>query len=240
MEKIKFQIDNKSCDALYGQTLVDAARDNGVYIPTLCNMQDQKPCGSCRVCTVKINGRYATACTTPVAPGMEVESDTKEIREIRKGLIELIFAEGNHYCPTCEMSGNCDLQAIAYKYQMLVPRFQYDFPVRDVNTDSPHLIIDYNRCIRCKRCIRSIKDELGRSYFAFINRGDKIQVTIDKELAEQMPLEVAALAMHNCPVGAILVKEIGFKIPIGERKYDKEPIGTDIENTNVVANMEDQ
>jgi [NiFe] hydrogenase diaphorase moiety small subunit len=240
MEKIKFQIDNKDCEALYGEMLVDAARKNGVYIPTLCNMHDTQPCGSCRVCTVKINGRFATACTTPVACGMEIESETQEIKDIRTGLIELLFAEGNHYCPTCEMSGNCDLQALGYKFQMLVPRFPYNFPQREVNTDCPHLIIDYNRCIRCKRCIRTIKDSDGKSYFAFQNRGDQIEVSIDSEMAKTMSVELAELAKENCPVGAILTKEVGFRVPIGERKYDKKPIGTDVVNAEVLAKMEEQ
>ncbi len=237
MERVKFQIDNKDCEALYGQMLVDAARDNGVYIPTLCNMQDVKPCGSCRVCTVKVNGRYATACTTPVACGMEIESDTEEIHEIRKALIELIFAEGNHYCPTCEMSGNCELQALGYRFGMMVSRFPYQFPQREINTDCQHLIIDYNRCIRCKRCIRTIKDKKGKSYFAFINRGDKLEVTMDKEMAKTMPLKVAELAMENCPVGAILLKETAYRVPIGERRFDKKCIGSEIEETDVKVFM---
>ena len=239
MERVKIQIDNKDCDGEYGQMLVDVAKENGIYIPTLCNMHGVSPCGSCRVCTVKINGRYATACTTPVACGMEIESDTEELKEIRKALIELIFAEGNHYCPTCEMSGNCELQALGYKFGMMVSRFPYQFPTREVNTESPHLIIDYNRCIRCKRCIRTIKDEQGKSYFAFQNRGDKLEVCIDSELAKTMNKELADLAQENCPVGAILTKNNGFKIPIGKRKYDKQAIGSDIENKVVNEIMEE-
>jgi [NiFe] hydrogenase diaphorase moiety small subunit len=240
MERVKFQIDDKDCEALYGQMLVDAARDNGIFIPTLCNMQGVKPCGSCRVCTVKVNGRYATACTTPVADGMEIESETEEIKDIRKALIELIFAEGNHYCPTCEMSGDCELQALGYRFNMMVPRFPYQFPNREVNTDSPHLIIDYSRCIRCKRCIRTIKDEKGKAYFGFVKRGDKIEVSIDKEMAKTMPKVLADLAMENCPVGAILVKEQGYRVPIGERRFDKKPIGSDVEETDVKVMMEEQ
>lgn len=238
MEKVNFQIDNKECKGLYGQMLVDAARDNGLYIPTLCNMQGIKPCGSCRVCTVKINGRYATACTTPVAYGMEVESDTDEIQEIRSALIELIFAEGNHFCPTCEMSGNCELQALGYRFGMLAPRFPYQFPNREVNTECPYLIIDYNRCIRCKRCIRTIKDTEGKSYFAFKNRGDKIEVTIDTKMAKTMSEELANIAMKNCPVGAILIKENAYRIPIGKRKYDNNMIGSEVSTDNTLKSEE--
>ena len=239
MEKVNFNIDNKECEADYGQTLVEAAQQNGVYIPSLCHLQGEVPCGSCRVCTVKINGRFTTACTTPVECGMEVESNTPEIEEIRSSLIELLFAEGNHYCPTCERSGSCDLQALGYRFEMLVPRYPYRFPNRDVNTDCPHLILDYNRCIRCKRCIRSITDENGKSYFAFENRGNHIEVTIDKNMAADMPLELAQKASDNCPVGCILLKEQGFLEPIGKRKYDLAPIGSDIENSVEPIKMED-
>ena len=240
MERIKFKIDHKECEADYGQTLVEAARKNGVYIPTLCHLQGEKPCGSCRVCTVKINGRFTTACTTPIECGMEIESNTDEIIEIRKTLIELLFAEGNHYCPTCERSGECDLQALGYRFKMLVPRFPYLFPNREVNTDCEHLIIDYNRCIRCKRCIRSIKDADGKSYFAFVNRGNNIEVSIDKKMASDMPLELAQLASENCPVGCILLKEDAFRTPIGKRKYDLAPIGSDIENNVEPVILEEQ
>jgi [NiFe] hydrogenase diaphorase moiety small subunit len=230
--KVKFKIDGKECVADEGQMLSDAAADNGIYIPTLCNLKGIDPCASCRVCTVRVGGRLATACTSPVGCGMEVEFNTPDLNDIRKAIIELLFVEGNHYCPTCEMSGRCELQALAYRFNMLVPRFPYNFPKRDVDASNPKLIIDYNRCVRCKRCIRSIKDENGRSYFAFYNRGDKIGVQLDKELGAGITDELAQKAMDNCPVGAILVKGRGFNEPIGKRKYDKEAIGSEIENQN--------
>jgi len=227
--KICLKIDGKEICTSGKKTIVEVAAENGIYIPVLCHYQGLKPCASCRVCTVKLNGRYATACSTPIAHGMEIESETPEIQDIRKSIIELLFVEGNHYCPTCEMSGNCELQALAYRMKMFVPRFVYSFPVRKTDGSNPKLIIDHNRCIRCKRCIRSIKDENGRSYFAFINRGNKIEVEMDPVLGPAISDETAAKAMEICPVGAILVKEIGFSTPIGERKYDKKPIGHEIE-----------
>jgi [NiFe] hydrogenase diaphorase moiety small subunit len=225
---IKFKIDNKECMAEKGTYIVDAARENGIYIPTLCNMPGVKPKGSCRVCTVKINGRLMTSCTTPVADGMEIESNVTEIQDIRKSIIELIFVSGNHFCPSCEKSGSCELQALGYLYQMMVPRFPYDFPLRKVDASSPKIIKDQNRCIQCKRCIKTIKDEQGRSLFAFRNRGHRIEVVLDQELGKMLTEELADLAMKNCPVGSILKKEKGFDIPIGKRKYDHEPIGSTI------------
>jgi [NiFe] hydrogenase diaphorase moiety small subunit len=172
-----------------------------------------------------------TACTTPVNEGMEIENDIPEINEIRKAIIEVLFAEGNHFCPSCEKSGNCMLQALAYRYRMMVPRFPYAFPVRKVDASHPKIIKDQNRCIMCKRCIKAIQDEKGRNLFAFYKRGHKLSVELDPELSGQMTDELAQKAMDVCPVGSILVKEKGFVVPIGQRIYDKLPIGSDVEST---------
>ncbi|MCB2209127.1 MAG: (2Fe-2S)-binding protein [Bacteroidetes bacterium] len=226
---IKLKIDGKVIPAEEGQTIVQAAHANGIYIPTLCNFEGVKPKGCCRMCTIKINNRYMTACTTPAADGMEIENNTLEINDIRKSIIELLFVSGNHFCPSCEKSGNCELQALAYRYEMMVPRFPYTFPQKGVDAKSPKIIKDQNRCISCKRCIKTIEDEQGRKYFAFKDRGYTLEVVLDEEMAKTMTDEIAQLAMDNCPVGSILKKEIGYKEPIGTRKYDKKPIGSEFE-----------
>lgn len=225
---VKFKIDGTECMAEAGTFIVEAARQNGIFIPTLCNMPGLKPKGSCRICTVRINGRLMTSCTTPVGDGMEIESGSADIIELRKSIVELLFVSGNHFCPACEKSGNCELQALGYLYQMMVPRYPYDFPLRAVDATSPKIIKDQNRCILCKRCIKSIKDEDGKSFFAFRSRGNHLEVVLDQDLAATMTDEQAELAMQNCPVGSILVKEKGFAMPIGKRKFDKQPIGSDI------------
>ncbi|PKP54184.1 MAG: NADP oxidoreductase [Bacteroidetes bacterium HGW-Bacteroidetes-1] len=225
---IKFKIDGVECMAEAGTYIIEAAKKNGVYIPTLCNMPNLKPKGSCRICTVKINGRLMTSCTTPVADGMEIESTSAEISELRKSIIELLFVSGNHFCPSCEKSGNCELQALGYLYQMMVPRFPFDFPVKGIDASSPKIIKDQNRCILCKRCIKSIKDAEDRSFFAFRGRGNHLEVVLDAELASTMTDAQAEEAMRNCPVGSIIVKEKGFAIPIGKRKFDHNPIGSNV------------
>lgn len=228
-ETVKFTIDGKECTAVKGQLLVDAAADNGIYIPVLCHMRDLIPAGSCRICTCKVNGRNMAACTTPVEPGMNIDSHTEELNDIRKAIVEMLFVEGNHFCPSCEKSGNCELQALGYKYQMMVPRFPYAFERRDLEASTPKIFLEKNRCIFCKRCVRLIKDDQGRSIFAFKGRGKTLEINIDKKLAATMSDDLAMKAMNACPVGAILKKEVGFIQPIGTRKYDKEPIGSDIE-----------
>jgi [NiFe] hydrogenase diaphorase moiety small subunit len=212
-----------------GTYIVEAARENGIYIPTLCNIRGVKPRGSCRICSVKVNGRPMTSCTTPVADGMEIENNTPEINDIRKAIIEALFVEGNHFCPACEKSGCCELQALAYRFRMMVPRFPYNFPRKEVDASSPKLIKDHNRCILCKRCIRAIKTEDGKNVFAFVKRGRNVRIIMDPVLGEQMSDELAQKAVEICPVGALLPREKGYQTPIGKRKYDLEPIGSDIE-----------
>lgn len=226
--KIKFKIDGKEIITESGKTVVEAARDNGVYIPTLCNFQGVPPKGSCRMCTIKINNRFMTSCTTPAAAGMEIENDTPEINEYRKSIIELLFVSGNHFCPSCEKSGNCELQALAYRYQMMVPKYPYSFPQKEVDASSPKIIKDQNRCILCQRCMKTIKTENGERYFSFFKRGNELEVVLDDELGKEITDELATKAMENCPVGSIIKKEVGFVEPIGKRKYDKEVIGSDI------------
>ena len=229
-KKINFVIDGKECQSEEGLYLVEAAKENAVYIPTLCNYEGLKPKGSCRICSVKIDGRLATACTSPVYDGMKIENNTDELNEVRKEIIELLFVSGNHFCPACEKSGNCELQALAYRFEIMAPRFPFAFPQKEIDASHPMIIKEQNRCILCKRCIRGIKDEDGKSFFAFRNRGKDSLVVADRKLMSEMSPEKAREAMDICPVGSILVREIGWVEPIGTRKYDKAPIGSDIEN----------
>ena len=229
-KKVNFIIDGKECQSEEGKYLVEAAKDNGVYIPTLCNYEGLKPKGSCRICTVKINGRLTTACTSPVFEGMSIDNNSDELNEIRREIIELLFVSGNHFCPACEKSGSCELQALAYRFKMMAPRFPFAFPQKEIDASYPRIIKEQNRCILCKRCIRGIKDEKGRSYFAYKKRGNESLVVADRKLMAEISIEKAQEAMDICPVGSILVREKGWIEPIGTRKYDNAPIGSDIEN----------
>jgi len=230
-EQIKFTIDGKQCSADKGSNIVDAAKLHGIYIPTLCHLDGVKPGGSCRICNVKINGRFMTACTTEIAEGMVIENNSPEIQELRHVIVETLFVSGNHFCPACEKSGNCELQALGYRFKMMVPRFPYEFEPKEVDALSEKIYIDRNRCILCKRCVRSIKSNEGKNIFALKGRGHKAMINIDHELANKMTDDEAQHAMDTCPVGSILKKERGFIQPIGTRKFDKNPIGSEIEQS---------
>jgi len=229
MTEIRFTIDGRACLAKPGQTIVEAAKANGVYIPVLCHYEGLKPVGSCRICTVRVAGRMMAACTQPVTEGMAVENTAPDLEDMRKSLIEMLFAEGNHLCPSCEKSGNCELQALAYRYRMMVPRFPYLWPVRTVDAEAPLVMLDRNRCIQCLRCVRGVQARDGRKIFAAVRRGARVAIAIDRKLAAKLSEEEARRAMDICPVGAILRKETGFAKPIGKRKFDRTPIGADIE-----------
>ncbi|MCD4818605.1 MAG: (2Fe-2S)-binding protein [Candidatus Cloacimonetes bacterium] len=229
MNKIKIRINDIVCRGEKGQTVLEIAKDNGIYIPTLCNYEGIKPQGSCRICTCMIGGRMMTACTTPALDGMDIVTNSDELEKFRATIVELLFAEGNHFCPTCERSGNCELQALGYRYKMMVPQFPYSFAAKDIDADNPKIMIDHNRCILCKRCIRRKKEKDNPNWFVFKKRGAKVQINIDHELTADFTDKLAQQAMDTCPVGAIIRKEKGFDVPIGERKYDKNPIGSDIE-----------
>jgi [NiFe] hydrogenase diaphorase moiety small subunit len=171
-----------------------------------------------------------SACTTPIAPGIVVENDSEQLLALRRDLIDMLFVEGNHFCMFCEMSGNCELQALAYRFGITAPKFPYQFPVRDVDATHPDVLIDHNRCILCARCIRASRDLDGKHVFQFVGRGKDKRVAVDgKAGLGSTSADATDRAIDVCPVGAILRKGVGYAVPIGQRKYDTAPIGSNVE-----------
>ncbi len=230
-DKIIFTVDGAEVEAEKGQTILQAAENAGIYIPRLCSYKGLIPHGSCRVCTVLVNGRPQSACTQPVAPGILVESECEKIRKTRKKIIEMLFVEGNHFCMFCEKSGNCELQALAYRFGIFAPTLPYLFPKREIDASHPDIFIDRNRCVFCARCVRASRDVDGKNVFQLVGRGidKKIAVNSSVDLSDTN-MNVADKAADVCPVGSIIIKRIGYKIPIGKRVYDYKPIGSDIES----------
>lgn len=229
-ETMKFTIDGVEVDARRGETIMQAADRAGVYIPRLCAHKDLMPFGACRVCTVMVNGRPQTACTTPAAEGAIVENNTDALNDHRRSLVEMLFVEGNHFCMFCEKSGLCELQAVAYRLGILYPRHEYQFPNRDVDASHPDILIDRNRCILCARCVRASRDLDGKHVFQFVGRGKDKKIWINAEARlSDTNADVADQAVSLCPVGAIIRKRTGYRVPVGERTFDHKPIGSDIE-----------
>ena len=228
---ITFEIDGVEVQGTAGQTIMQAADAAGIYIPRLCAFDGLEPFGSCRVCTVKVNGRFQAACTQPIAENIIVENDTEELLEFRRNLVDMLFVEGNHFCMFCEKSGNCELQALAYRLGIAAPKYPYMFPA-DRNVDATHkdVFIDHNRCILCARCVRASRDLDGKNVFQFVGRGPQKRIAVNaRARLVDTDLNVTDKAVEVCPVGAILTKHVGYAIPVGKRKYDHTPIGADIE-----------
>lgn len=222
---IQITIDGKTITTTAGKKLIDVAAENGIYIPTLCYLENKPSLGTCRVCSVKVDGNVVAACTFPVVDGMNVQVSEPEVVDMRKGLVEFLFVEGNHNCPSCEKSGRCSLQAVGYEVNMMVSRFHYRFPVRQVDHASERIWLERDRCIFCQRCVEFIRDKAtSKKIFSISNRGEKARIEIDVELANAMPPEQVKEAVEICPVGTIIEKGIGFNHPIGQRKFDIKPV----------------
>jgi len=153
-----FTLDGKEIPFGAGQTIIQAAIDAGVYIPRLCFHPEFKPHGSCKLCTVKADGRQTASCTQQAQAGMVVESDTAELNAERLALLQMLFVEGNHFCPSCEKSGDCQLQATAYQLGMMSSHFEHFFPDRPLDASHPDYLLDFNRCILCSLCVRASRD----------------------------------------------------------------------------------
>lgn len=221
-----FLLDGQPVPFAEGQSLLEAARAAGHYIPHLCWHPDFPAHGSCKVCIVKANGRHVSSCATPAKEGMEVESNTPEMNDERRTLLQMMFVEGNHFCPSCEKSGNCQLQALAYDLEMLNARYDQFYPDRPVDASHPDILLDFNRCIYCELCVRASRDLDGKSVFALGGRGMGKHLVVNSESGRLADTDMALAdrAANICPVGVILPKRRGFAVPIGERDYDRQPI----------------
>jgi [NiFe] hydrogenase diaphorase moiety small subunit len=226
MTDTTFLLDGEAVPFEPGQTVIQAALSAGHYIPHLCYHPEFKPHGSCKVCTVKVNGRTAASCTLPAQSGMVVESDTDEVNDLRRTLVQMLFAEGNHFCPSCEKSGNCTLQALGYDLGVMTAGFRHFFPDRPVDASHPDILLDFNRCILCELCVRASCEVDDKCVFSLSGRGLSKHLVVNAEsgLLADTDIALTDKAMEVCPVGVILKKRVGFAQPIGRRRYDAEPI----------------
>jgi [NiFe] hydrogenase diaphorase moiety small subunit len=225
-----FTIDGAEVSATDGQTILQACDAAGIYIPRLCYHPDLAASGTCRVCTCKSNGRSVAACLTPAARGMVIENDTPLLTADRRALIEMLFVEGNHPCTYCVASGDCELQALGYRLGMVAPAQPYQWPNRKIDATHPDIILDHDRCILCARCIEASRMEDGKTVFAFEGRGIAMRLNVDAAggLGDTQ-MAAADKAAHVCPVACIVIKRESYRVPNGARRFDRAPIGSDIE-----------
>lgn len=228
-----FSLDGQEVEFGPGDTILRAATRAGHYIPHLCWHPGFQAHGSCRLCTVKVNGHVGAACTVHAAIGQEVESNTDALNAQRKALLQMLFIEGNHFCPSCEKSGNCLLQATAYELGMEGPHFEEFYPTRQVDASHPDLMLDLNRCILCGLCVRASAEVDGKHVFDIGDHGIDSHLLVNSPSGQlgDSSLSMNDRAAHICPVGAILYKRQGFATPIGQRRFDLQPVSEETQSS---------
>ena len=203
-------IDGREVGAREDQTILDVARENHIFIPTLCNLPGLTAVGACRLCLVEVRGvnRLLPACVTAVAEAMEVTVSSERIDRYRRSILELLFAERNHVCSVCVTNGHCDLQNMALKLGMTHVHFRYQSPRLPVDASHERFVVDHNRCILCTRCVRVCDEIEGAHTWDVMSRGVDCRVITD--LAEPWGKSESCTGcgkcVQVCPTGALSEK----------------------------------
>ena len=212
-KKVPLTIDGKNIEASAGQTILDCANENGIFIPTLCDHPALSPIGACRMCLVEIKGQrnLQTSCTFPVTAGMEIQTNSKTVIDARKLVLDMIFSERNHFCPYCEMSGSCELQDLGYRYRVdhwVFPTYTKSFPL---DATHKYYLMEHNRCVLCERCIRACDELVANHTLGLRQRGSESMVNADGNipLGESTCISCGTCT-QVCPTGALFYKRSAF------------------------------
>jgi NADH-quinone oxidoreductase subunit G/[NiFe] hydrogenase diaphorase moiety small subunit/NADP-reducing hydrogenase subunit HndD len=208
MNDIKITINGQPVQISKETSILDAARQIGVNIPTLCYHKDLCVAGNCRVCVVEVAGqkRLSPACATPCEEGMEILTNSVKVRNSRKHIIELLLSEHNADCTRCYKNGNCELQKLAADYKIMTSEFIPLTPFQHYTIDmfSPSIMKDDSKCIRCQRCVRTCAELQGMNVLTVAYKGDKMKITtfFEKMLNEVNCTNCGQCVIH-CPTGAL-------------------------------------
>ena len=161
---VKLTIDGRNIEVKEGTTVLEAAQQAGILIPTLCAHPELTPYGGCRLCLVEVEGARTLqpSCTLPASPNMVIHTDTQKVHDARKFILTLIFSERNHFCPYCQVSGgDCELQNAALNEGMTHWALQPNYQPFAMDASHPYFVLDNNRCILCRRCVRACGELVG-------------------------------------------------------------------------------
>lgn len=205
-------IDGKLISADEKASILDAATEAGINIPTLCHLEGVYDVGACRLCLVEVTGiaKLLPSCTTMVAEGMEVKTQTERLRKYRRMTLELLFAERNHVCAVCVANSNCELQRLAYKLGMDHVRYEYVFPRWEVDNTHPLFGMDHNRCVMCTRCVRVCWHIEGAGTKNVSGRGSHARIISDlnQPWGDSESCTRCGKCVMGCPTGALFYKGI--------------------------------
>ena len=212
---ITLTIDEKTIEVKEGSTVLEAAEAADIYIPTLCHHPQLTPYGGCRMCMVEIEGARTLqpSCTLPAVDGMVVRTNTEKVLNARKFVLTLIFSERNHFCMYCQVSdGDCELQNRAYDEGMTHWDLQPNWQPFEVDASHPYMVLDNNRCILCRRCVRACSELVGNYTLGFEERGaDSLLVAdYDVPLGESSCISCGT-CVQICPTGAIIDRQSAYQ-----------------------------
>ncbi|KXS44483.1 NADH-quinone oxidoreductase subunit G [Candidatus Frackibacter sp. WG12] len=204
---MKVKINGEELEATAGQTVLEVAKKAGIEIPTLCYLKDKNEIGVCRICMVKVEGGgggYEPACVLQVSDGLEIETNTPEVRELRRLNLELILANHPQDCLSCERSLNCELQGLSKELGVDGSRFAGKRIEHQLDESTPSLIRDPNKCVKCRRCVSVCNDSQGVKVLFPNNRGFETLIApfFNKDL-DEVACSLCGQCLHACPVAAI-------------------------------------
>lgn len=222
--KINLTIDGKAFTTSSGNTVLDVARENNIYIPTLCYHARTGKAGKCRACLIEVEGLPALkeSCALEAKEGMVIKTNTERILEVRKMIVELHLSEGDHNCMSCEKNGHCELQDMAYHAGIERPGFPIEKVLIPLDESSEGIIRNHNKCIECGRCVRACNNNVMHEVLDFGWRSQNLKVICDddKPMGESSCVQCGE-CVQVCPVGALTFKNAKGKGPYWELEKKK-------------------